>query len=88
MQQVIIVPACFESFAFDSEFAGFVLFEQVAGDAVEQREVLCGMTGVFAVQVFCEADIQRPVEFVFDAPVLTDGSIQPLGIGLEAGDVM
>jgi hypothetical protein len=63
------------------------LFEQVESDAIENGEVLRGVAGAFAVEVFAEADIEHPVQFVFDAPVLADGAVQSRGVGLEAGDV-
>ena len=84
MEQVVIVPASLEAFAFHPEFAGFFLLEQVERDAVEHGVVLCGMAGAFAVKVFSETDIEGPVQFVFDAPVLSDGAVQPRRVGLEA----
>ena len=83
-----MVPGCFEAFALDAAFERLFLFEQIQGNAVEQGEVLGGMTGAFAVQVFAEVDIQHPVQFVFDAPVLANALIQPHRVGLEAGDVV
>ena len=59
----------------DAALGGFVLFERIEGDAVEHREVLRGMAGAFAVQVLAEADIEHPVQFVLDAPVLANGCI-------------
>jgi hypothetical protein len=46
------------------------------------------MAGAFAVQVFAEAHVEHPVQFVFDAPVLADHRVQPRRIGPEAGDVV
>jgi hypothetical protein len=46
------------------------------------------MARALAVPVFAEADIQDPVQLVFDAPVLANCSIQPCRIGFEAGDVV
>ena len=60
----------------DTVLRNIVLFEQVEGDAVEYTEVLCCIACAFAVQVFAEAHIQDPVQFVFDAPVLTDREVQ------------
>jgi hypothetical protein len=75
LHQVIIVQTGFEALAFDSEPASFLLFEQIEGDSVEQREVLCGIAGAIAIQVFSEADIERPMQLVFDALVLADGPV-------------
>ena len=72
----------------DAALGGFVLFERIEGDAVEHREVLRGMAGAFAIQVLAEADIEHPMQFVLDAPVLATGCIQPLRIGPQAGDVV
>ena len=46
------------------------------------------IAGAFAVQVLFEADIEGPVELVFDAPVLANGLIQPRRVGAKAGDVV
>lgn len=83
-----MVPCGLESFAVDTEFAGFVLFEQVKGDAVEHGEVLRGVTGAFAAEVFAEGYIEHPVQFVFDAPVLSNESIQPCGVRRKTGEVI
>ena len=72
----------------DAAFGSFVLFEHVEGDAGEDGIVLRRVTGAFAAEVLAEADIEHPVQFVFNAPVLADGCVQPRGIGLEAGDVV
>ena len=47
-----MVPGGLESFAPDAAFEGYFLFEQVEGDAVEQQEVLCGMSRAFSIEVF------------------------------------
>ncbi len=82
-----MVPSSLESFAVDTGFTDFVLLEEVEGDAVEQGEVLRGVTGAFAAVVHAESYIEHPVEFVFDASVPADESIQAGGVGREAGDV-
>jgi len=56
----------------DPEFGSFVLFEQVEGKPVDEGEVLSSVAGTLAAQVFAEGDVEYPVEFVFDAPVLTN----------------
>ena len=38
------------------------MLEQVEGDAVEYGEVLRGMACAFAIVVFAEADVERPVQ--------------------------
>jgi hypothetical protein len=60
LQKIVIVPTGFETFALDSEFGEGVLFEKIEGDAVEQGEVLRSVLLPFAVEVFAEADIERP----------------------------
>jgi hypothetical protein len=37
----------------------------------------------FSVQVFAEADIEHPVQLVFDAPVLADHAAQQAASGLR-----
>src|SRR5271163_1672266 len=88
MEQVGIVPASFESFSVDAAFGGFMLLEQVEGDAVEYGKVVCGMARAFVVEVFAEAHIEYPVQFVFDAPVLANGAVQPRRIGLQTGNIV
>ena len=83
-----MVPGGFEALSLDPSFGRFVLFEQVEGDAIEDGEVLRGVSGAFAVEVFTEAHIEHPMQFVFDAPVLADHRVQPGGIGPETGDVV
>jgi hypothetical protein len=61
--------------------------EEVECDSVNEREVLGSVGRAFAVQVFAEADIERPVQLILDSPVLTNRTVQPLGLRLEAGDV-
>ncbi len=82
-----MVPSRVESFSLDSSFGRFVLFEHVEGDAVDEGKVLGRMACSFSAQVFSEADIEHPVQLVFDAPVLPDRTVQPGRVGLEAGDV-
>ena len=65
----------------------FSCLSRLSADAVEHGVVLCGMAGAFAIKVFSKTDIEGPVQFVFDAPVLSDGAVQPRRVGLEAGDV-
>jgi len=84
MEQVVVVPACFEAFAVHAELAGFALFEQVERDAVDDGEVLRGVACALAAKVFAEADIEHPVQLVFDAPVLANGRVQPLRFRLQA----
>ena len=67
-----MVPGGIEAFSLDSAFAGFILLEQIESDAVEHGEVLRGVAGAFAAEVFTEAYVEHPVQFVFDAPVLAD----------------
>jgi len=82
------VPSGFEALSLDSAFGRFVVFEQIEGDSIEDGEVLCGVASAFAVRVFAEADVEHPVQVVFDAPVLADHGVQPRRIGAEAGDVV
>src|ERR1039458_7495391 len=82
-----MVPCGFEAFSLDAAFEGSFLFEQVERYAVEQREVLRRMACSFPVQIFAKAHVEHPVQFVFDAPVLTNHAVQARRIRLEAGDV-
>ena len=85
-----MVPCGFETFASDAAFESCFQFEQVEGDAIEQRKVLRGVAGAFAVEVFAEADIEHqcPPPRIFDAPVLADDRVRPRRIRPEAGDVV
>ena len=62
--------------------------EKVEGDAVEQGEVLGGISGPFAALVLAKGRVQHPVQFVFDALVLTNGGIEARGVKRQAGDVV
>jgi hypothetical protein len=46
-----------KALSFVAEPGSFVHSEQVEGDAVENGEVLCGISGAFAVRVLTEADM-------------------------------
>ncbi len=83
-----MIPAGLKAFAFDAPLGRFVLFEEVECDPVQEREVLCGVALAFAAEVFAESDVEHPMQFVFNAPVLADDAVQLCGIGLEAGDVV
>src|ERR1017187_7110623 len=74
--------------SFNSEFRGFVLPEQVEGHAIEQRKILSRVVLAFTVEVFAEADIEGPVQLVFNPPVLPDRLVQPPHVELEACDVV
>src|SRR5712692_9790407 len=55
-EQIGLIPGGFEPFPLDPAFGGFVLFEQVEGNTVEDGEVLRRMACAFAAEVFAEAD--------------------------------
>ena len=50
----MIVPPGFKTFAMNSEFGSFILFEQIEGEPVDEGKVLSSMTGTLAAQVFTE----------------------------------
>ena len=85
---MVSIPNGLESFSFDAEVRGFVLFEQVVGDAVEKGEVLGCVACAFAVEVFAKGDIEHLVQLVLDAPVLTNGAVQTRRIRFETGDAV
>jgi hypothetical protein len=72
-----VVPCCVESFSLDSSVGGLVVLEDVEGDAIEEGEVLRGVSCSFSAEVFAEADIEHPMQLVFNAPVLSDGPVEP-----------
>ena len=78
-----MVPGGIEAFSLDAAFAGFLLLEHIESDAVEQGEVLRGVARAFAAEVFAEADVEHPVQFVFDAPVLADQRFNCAASGLR-----
>ena len=75
-----MVPCGSESLSVDAQFAGFVPLEQIESDAVEQGEVLRGVSGALAAQILAEGHVQHPVQFVFDAPVLAYELVQSCSI--------
>ncbi len=46
------------------------------------------MSGRFAIQILAETCVQRPVQFVFDAPVLAAHRIQPHRAGPKTRNVV
>jgi hypothetical protein len=76
LPRVFIVLACLESFSFGAERVGFVVFEQIEGDAVDEREVSRGVDVSVAKEAFAEADFEHTVQLVFDSPLPTEGQIQ------------
>lgn len=72
----------------DSELGSFILFEQVEGEPIDEGEVLRSVSSAFAAQVFAEGDIEYPMEFVLDTPMLANGLIQLSGLGWETGNVV
>jgi len=45
------------------------------------ERILCGVALAFAAEVFAESDVEHPMQFVFNAPVLADDAVQLCGIG-------
>ena len=60
------------------------MFEDVEGDPVEGGEVLRGEPCSFSAKVLSEADVEHPMQLVFDAPAVSDGPVQPRRIGLSS----
>ena len=83
-----MIPCGFEAFSFDAAFETRLQLEQVQGDAVEQGEVLRGISGSFTAQVFSKGHIQHPVQLVFDAPMLANLAVDQCRVGSQAGDVV
>ncbi len=86
-----MVPCGSESLSVDARFAGFVPFEQIESDAVEQGEVLRGevlrgVSGALAAQILAEGHVQHPLQFVFDAPVPAYELVQSCSIRGQAAD--
>jgi len=58
-----------------AQLAGFVLLEQIESNAFEQGKILRCMFLPLAILILTETDIQNPVQFVFNSPMLADGLI-------------
>jgi len=56
-EQIGVVPRDFEAFSLDSALGGFVLFEQIEGDAVEHGEVLSRVASAFAALILAEGHV-------------------------------
>ena len=80
-QEVFFIPASLEAFGFDADLGGRFLFEQGQGQSSYPGKVFRGVTEAGTAQVLPEANIQRPMEFVFDIPV------EAGGLGDSLGDV-
>ena len=81
-----MVAGGFGALSLDAAFAACFLFKQVAGDAMEPRGVLGGVSRAFAAQALVEGHVQYPGQFVFNPPVLADERIEWGGLGRKARD--
>ena len=85
MDKEVPVPGGFQPFVSEAGF-GLVLLQEVEGELGEDGEVLCGHPAPFALLVFSESHVERPVELVLDLPVVADIGVER-GVGREAADV-
>ena len=67
--EIAFVPACDQSFVFDSHAAAVVVFEQAQGRASQAAEVGVGVPLANAALVFLERHIQLPVTAILDRPM-------------------
>ncbi len=67
--QVCLIPISFETLGFDADFGRLFLLQQVQRNMPQNGKVL--VTGSFAeaALVFPKRDVERPVEFILDAPL-------------------
>src|SRR3954467_4483262 len=57
----VVVPTCNEAFTTNAEL-GFIVFEQVEGNAIDQGEVLGSVTSPLSALVFMEGNVEHPME--------------------------
>jgi len=82
-----LVAGGLEPFAPGAAFESCFLFSRLSAMRLSSEKFVPHGQRV-SVQVFAEADIQYPVQFVFDAPVLAHDRVQPRRIRPETGDVI
>src|SRR5258708_13132609 len=68
-QQIVVIPAGVEAFAFDAGFDARVPLEQIERDSAQAREVLRAVALSNPTAIFVEAHVQLPVEIIFPPPV-------------------
>ena len=66
---------------------GFVLAEEVEGEAADEAEVGDRMAGACAALVLAEDDVQDPVALVLDGPVAADGLGEESDVPRQAADI-
>ena len=69
LEQVILPPAGQQAFAPNASFAGFLLFEQVERDVAQDREIFRARVFAHPTVILIKGNIQRPMQFVLNAPV-------------------
>ena len=86
MHQIAPIPSGFEPFVYEADL-GLVLFEDVQGELPDEREVLCCHFASFALLVFAEGHVERPVELVLDLPVVADVGVEA-AVCRQAADIV
>ena len=74
-------------FTFDAAFLGAFAFEDVEGHVAQQREVFRRVTAADTALVLGEADIEAPVQGIFNRPVATHRPCEALGVRADAANV-
>ena len=88
LQEIVLVAGGDESFVFDTDFVGEVVFEQAQSGSAEQAEVGGGVTFAEAGLIFLERHVELPMQLVLDAPVTANGLGEAAGGQLFTEDVV
>lgn len=56
----------------DAAFGGFLLFKQIQGTMAKHGKVFGGLVFTDTAMILLQCNIQNPMQFVFDGPVLAD----------------
>ena len=83
----MMIPTGAFLLGFETDFLGRVSLQEIEGQMTQDGEVLGGVTDADPALIFAEADIQRPMQRVFDGPVATYGAGEGGRVGPETTEI-
>ncbi len=86
--QIGVIPSGLEPFGLDADLGRLLLLEQTHGHLSQEGHIFRGMAGAYPGVVFAEDHIQYPVQGIFNAPMTAHRFTKPLGIVVQAGDLV
>lgn len=80
LEQVIFLPASLKLLGVDTSFGGLLLFEKIESDVAQDSQAFGSLIFANTATVFIQSDIQDPVQFVFDRPMLANHVQNSFGV--------